>query len=239
MTWESKAGATASAPIRLVEVEKRYETARGAFVLFRQLSFQVNAGEMVAITGASGAGKSTLLHLIAALDLPTSGEVYVGRACVNRLTARQQADFRNQEIGYVWQSHDLLPEFTAEENVAMPLLARGLPRAQALEQASHWLNEVELSDRREHRSGELSGGEQQRVCLARALASEPAVLLADEPTGNLDNRTAEVIFALLQRVHHVHRLTTVLVTHNADFARRCNRALVLHDGAFVDGAAEA
>ena len=134
----------------------------------------------------------------------------------------------------MWQFHYLLPEFTAAENVAMPLLARGMARSQALRQAVAWLGEVELADRAEHRSGELSGGEQQRVSLARALITEPRLLLADEPTGDLDSRTAEVVFGLLQRLHYTHRLTTVLVTHHLGFAARCDRTLVLRDGRLLE-----
>ena len=189
---------------------------------------------MLAIAGESGAGKSTLLHLLAALDAPTSGEVYVGETRLRALSARQQAEFRNRVIGYVWQAHYLLQEFTAEENVAMPLLARGLPRAEAAQKARRWLGEMELGGRADHRPGELSGGEQQRVCLARALVGEPTLLLADEPTGNLDTRTAEVVFSLLQAVQRTHALTTVLVTHNAEFARRCDRMLLLRNGLLVD-----
>ena len=171
-------------------------------VLFRGLDFSVAAGEMVAIVGESGSGKSSLLHLLAALDRPTEGDVWVdGTNVGGGLNARQAAEFRNRDVGYVWQFHYLLPEFTALENVAMPLLARGEPRARALEMARVWLGEVGLAGRAGHRSGELSGGEQQRVSLARALVTEPKLLLADEPTGDLDGKTAEAVFALIQKLH--------------------------------------
>ena len=202
----------------------------GEVVLFRNLDFSIASGEMVAIVGESGTGKSSLLHLLAALDRPTAGEVWLGETNLSQLNPRQSAEFRNRDVGYVWQFHYLLPEFTALENVAMPLLARGLRRPEALQQASRWLNEVGLSARAEHRSGELSGGEQQRVSLARALVTGPKLLLAAEPTGDLDGKTAEAVFALIQKLHREHQLTSVLVTHNLDFASRCGRVLRLRDG---------
>ena len=203
---------------------------RAALELFRGLDLKVHAGEMVAIVGESGAGKSSLLHLLAALDTPTAGEVWCGENRLSRFTAAQSAEYRNRDVGYVWQFHYLLPEFSALENVAMPLLARGTRRAAALEKARFWLSEVGLADRGEHRSGELSGGEQQRVSLARALVTDPKILLADEPTGDLDNKTAEAVFRLIQRLHEAHGLTSVLVTHNLEFAGRCDRVLRLREG---------
>jgi lipoprotein-releasing system ATP-binding protein len=203
---------------------------RGAVELFRGLDLKVHAGEMVAIVGQSGAGKSTLLHLLAALDKPTAGEVWCGESRLSLFTAREAAEFRNRDVGYVWQFHYLLPEFTALENVAMPLLARGERRGAAMEKARVWLGEVGLAGRAEHRSGELSGGEQQRVSLARALVTGPKLLLADEPTGDLDGKTAEVVFSLIQRLHEEHHLTSVLVTHSMEFAGRCGRVLRLRDG---------
>ena len=188
---------------------------------------------MLAIVGESGTGKSTLLHLLAGLDASTSGTVRIGETVVGALDPASRAAFRNRQIGYVWQAHYLLPEFTAAENVAMPLLARGVPPTEARRSALRWLQEVALEDRAEHRAGELSGGEQQRVSLARALVGEPRLLLADEPTGNLDARTGEAIFSLMQRVHRDFRMTTILVTHNEAFAQRCSRVLRLtgtHEG---------
>jgi lipoprotein-releasing system ATP-binding protein len=149
---------------------------------------------------------------------------------LSKLNPRQAAAFRNREVGYVWQFHYLLPEFTALENVAMPLLARGIAKAEAFRSAEQWLIEVELGDRITHRAGELSGGEQQRVSLARALVTQPKVLLADEPTGDLDNRTAELVFNLIERLHQSHRLTSVIVTHNTALAARCDRILRLNQG---------
>jgi lipoprotein-releasing system ATP-binding protein len=226
----------ASAAIRVDGLCKAYPgkgLGHGELELFRSLSFSVAAGEMVAIVGQSGAGKSSLLHLLAALDRPTAGEVWVGERRVSSLSNAQAAEFRNRDIGYVWQFHYLMPEFTAVENVAMPLLARGVAKKSALATASLWLDEVGLKDRALHRAGELSGGEQQRVSLARALVTQPKVLLADEPTGDLDGRTAEAVFALIQGLHRAHGLTSVLVTHNAEFAARCDRVLTLRDGVLL------
>ena len=206
---------------------------RGDVELFRGLDLAVQAGEMVAIVGESGTGKSSLLHLLAALDRPTAGEVWFGEQKLSGFSERQAAEFRNRQVGYVWQFHYLLPEFTALENVSMPLLARGMRQGEALAKARVWLGEVGLLDRAEHRSGELSGGEQQRVSLARALVTEPQMLLADEPTGDLDGKTAEVVFGLIQKLHREHGLTSVLVTHNLDFAGRCDRMLRLRDGQLV------
>jgi len=204
--------------------------SRSGLELFRGLNLTIHAGEMVAIVGESGAGKSTLLHLLAALDKPTEGEVWCGESRLSSFTAKQAADFRNRDVGYVWQFHYLLPEFSALENVAMPLLARGMGRTSAMERARFWLGEVGLSGRGDHRSGELSGGEQQRVSLARALVTEPKILLADEPTGDLDGKTAETVFALIQGLHTAHGLTSVLVTHSLEFAGRCGRVLRLREG---------
>jgi len=201
--------------------------------IFRGLSLEVGGGEMVAIVGESGAGKSSLLHLLAALDAPTAGEVWCGETRVSALTAKQAGAYRNREIGYVWQFHYLLPEFTAVENVAMPLLARGDGRRTALAEAARWLERVGLAGRGEHRSGELSGGEQQRLSIARALITRPKLLLADEPTGDLDALTAERVFTLLQELHREQGLASVIVTHNLEFAGRCDRVLRLREGRLV------
>lgn len=201
--------------------------------LFHDLNLQVEAGEMVAIIGESGAGKSTLLHILAALDTPTAGEVWCGFTDVTRLSKAEASAFRNREIGYVWQFHYLLPEFSAVENVALPLLARGVPHPDAMQQAAAWLDRVGLSGRSANRSGELSGGEQQRVSIARALVTQPKVLLADEPTGDLDAGTADRVFGLVQQLHREHGLTSVIVTHNTEFARRCDRVLRLAEGHLI------
>src|SRR6201994_1885799 len=216
--------------IQVRNLEKTYQTARGALTLFRELELTVAPGELVAVVGQSGTGKSTLLHILGALDAPTAGTVHCASTNVATLSAREAAAFRNREIGYVWQFHYLLPEFSALENVAMPLMARGNNRRQALDDASKWLREVDLQDRSEHRPGELSGGEQQRVALARALVGNPRLLLADEPTGDLDETTAGRVFDLLERLHVTHGLTSIVVTHNLDLAARCTRTLRLEGG---------
>jgi lipoprotein-releasing system ATP-binding protein len=216
--------------IQVSDLEKTYTTARGPLTLFKHLDFEVTSGELVAIVGQSGAGKSTLLHILGALDAPSAGTVYCASTNVATLTPRQAATFRNREIGYVWQFHYLLPEFTAQENVAMPLMAGGMARREALVIAANWLREVGLEDRRDHRPGELSGGEQQRVALARALVNKPRILLADEPTGDLDFATANQVFELLERIHANYGLTSIVVTHNMELAARCTRAMRLDGG---------
>jgi lipoprotein-releasing system ATP-binding protein len=216
--------------IQVRNLEKTYSTARGPLTLFQNMDLEISPGELVAIVGQSGAGKSTLLHILGALDVPTAGTVHCASTNVTALSPREASAFRNREIGYVWQIHYLLPEFSALENVGMPLMARGVSRREALAIASNWLKEVDLEDRSEHRPGELSGGEQQRVALARALVGNPRVLLADEPTGDLDETTAGRVFDILERMHVTHGLTSILVTHNLDLAARCTRTLRLEGG---------
>src|SRR5438105_4486911 len=216
--------------IRASNLSKVYKSGTADLVVFSNVELEVERGEMLALVGESGAGKSTLLHLLGGLDTPSSGTIYYGSQEISGLTRSKQADFRNLEIGFVWQIHYLLPEFTALENVMMPLLIRGLPHAEAASVSLERLDEVGLQARASHRAGELSGGEQQRVVLARALVGKPSVLLADEPTGNLDFRTGEMIFQLLERLHQSHQLTSVFVTHNLSFARRCDRILRMEGG---------
>jgi len=214
---------------------KVFQSGTSELVVFRGLSLDVERGEMLALVGESGAGKSTLLHLLGGLDTPSEGTIYYGSTEISGLTRAEQAEFRNQHIGFVWQIHYLLPEFTALENVMMPLLIRGEPHGRAAQKSLARLEEVGLGQRATHRAGELSGGEQQRVSLARALVGEPSVLLADEPTGNLDFRTGEMIFQLLEGLHRSHQLTSVFVTHNLSFARRCDRVLAMEKGGLVPG----
>ncbi|MBV9082785.1 MAG: ABC transporter ATP-binding protein [Acidobacteriaceae bacterium] len=216
--------------IRAESLSKIYRSGGAEVVVFDDLWLQVPKGERLAIIGESGAGKSTLLHLMAGLDRPSSGTIRIGNRDLNSLSDDQLADLRNREIGFVWQNPSLLPEFTALENVMMPLLIRGMTAPEAAGDAEQKLSEVGLSARQRHRSGELSGGEQQRVSIARALAGKPNVLFADEPTGNLDFRTGEAIIGLLAELHEVHELTSVFVTHNLSFARRCDRVLELKKG---------
>ena len=216
--------------MRAINLKKVFRSGQSQIVLFENLSLQVQSGEMLGIVGESGAGKSTLLHILGVLDRPSEGDVYFAQSDLGRLSEDDAAEFRNRELGFVWQFHYLLPEFTALENVAMPLLMRGDGRQQAEQNALHWLQEVGLADRASHRSGELSGGEQQRVALARALVTRPKLLMADEPTGDLDNWTAEAVFELIARLHRGYRLTSLIVTHNLAFARRCDRVLLLERG---------
>jgi lipoprotein-releasing system ATP-binding protein len=219
--------------IRARDLTKKYRSGAAELTIFDHLSLDVQRGEMLALVGESGAGKSTLLHLLGGLDSPSSGTIHYGSREITGLAASEQSDFRNREIGFVWQIHYLLPEFTAQENVMMPLLIRGSGRQTAAAEALARLDEVGLVARASHRAGELSGGEQQRVVLARALVGKPSVLLADEPTGNLDFRTGEMIFQLLENLHRTHQLTSVFVTHNLSFARRCDRVLNLDRGGLV------
>jgi lipoprotein-releasing system ATP-binding protein len=216
--------------LRVVGLKKVFRSGESDLVLFENLSFEVEKGEMLAIVGESGAGKSTLLHILGALERASQGDVYFANLQLNALADEAAADFRNREIGFVWQFHYLLPEFTALENAAMPLLLRGRKWSAIQDDAKRWLREVGLEQRGHHRSGELSGGEQQRVALARALITQPKVLLADEPTGDLDGRTAESVFELIARLHREYQLTSLIATHNLGFARRCHRVLRLHHG---------
>lgn len=195
------------------------------------MHLEINQGERLALVGESGAGKSTLLHLLSGLDRPSKGKIYFGQREITCLGTGELAEFRNREIGFVWQIHYLLPEFTALENVMMPLLMRGIQSREECEAfAETRLQEVGLRERAHHRSGELSGGEQQRVVLARALVTKPKFLFADEPTGNLDERTAEMITALLAELHSSNALTSVYVTHNPRFANQCDRVIRLEAG---------
>jgi len=215
-------------------LKKVFRSGKSELVLFENLSFQVQTGEMVAIVGESGAGKSTLLHILGVLDTASEGDVYFANTDLRKLSEDAAAEFRGRELGFVWQFHYLLPEFTAVENVAMPLYMRGTGRREAEQEALHWLQEVGLADRASHRSGELSGGEQQRVALARALVTRPKVLMADEPTGDLDNRTADAVMDLIAKLHRDYRLTSLIVTHNHAFARRCDRVLHLAQGRMTE-----
>lgn len=213
-----------------VNLTKVYRSGAQDLVVLDGLNLQVAPGELVAVVGESGAGKSTLLHILAALDTPSSGAVYLHGRNLADFTDAERARYRNREVGFVWQFHNLLLEFTAAENVTLPLLVRGERFDQAQRGALSWLGEVGLADRAHHRAGELSGGEQQRVALARALAGEPTFLLADEPTGNLDAKNAEAVFDLLARLHRSHRLTSIVATHNRLLAQRCDRLLKLSAG---------
>jgi len=216
--------------VRVEGLRKTFRSGSQEITPLDGISFAIQRGEMISIVGPSGAGKSTLLHILAALDTPTNGAVYFGASSLETLNEAQLAEYRNRTVGFIWQRHHLLPDFTAAENVAMPLFLRGEPMERALGAARDWLEEVGLGHRAAQHAGGLSGGEQQRVAIARALANCPSLLLADEPTGDLDERNAESIFDLMTRLHRSHHLTSVLATHNPSLARRTNRIMVLDHG---------
>ena len=216
--------------VRGERLRKVFSSGGAEVVALADVNLAIAAGEMVALIGPSGSGKSTLLHLLAALDTPTSGTVYFAGNSLAALVENELEDFRSRAVGFVWQRHQLLADFTAAENVAMPLLIRGTAAGEALDSARVWLGEVGLADRAQHRSSELSGGEQQRVAIARALVTRPKLLLADEPTGDLDERNTESIFELMQRLHRSHHLTSILATHNLSLAQRADRVLALEHG---------
>ena len=209
---------------------KIYGSGERALNVFQQVNLTLHQGEMVAIVAPSGAGKSTLLHLLATLDTPTSGAIYFESKRIETNDEATLSNFRNCVVGFLWQRHQLLPDFTAEENVAMPLLLRGESISRGLDKARNWLKEVGLAERAGHLAGQLSGGEQQRVAIARALVTRPRVLLADEPTGDLDERNAWAVFELLERLHRAHGLTSLIATHNRALAQRCDRILGLEHG---------
>ncbi len=216
-------------------IAKVYKSGQNRVVVFEGLSLELAEGEMVAIVGPSGAGKSTLLHILGGLDKPDDGIVKLGEFDIFKLADVDLARFRNKEIGFIFQFHHLLPEFTALENAMMPLLISRSSHRAASRRAENMLASVGLADRATHRPGELSGGEQARVALARALVAGPKVLLADEPTGDLDSKTSESIHNLLKEIHRSQGLTSVIVTHNERLASICDRVLHLEDGRLRDG----
>jgi len=220
--------------LRAENLTKIFRSGDEEVVVFEDLNFEVREGELVALVGASGSGKTTLLHLLAALDTPTRGEVYFSGQRVGEFRKDEQAAYRNRQVGFVWQMHYLLPEFTAVENIMLPQLIAGDEFSGARARARELLAEVSLENAGARRVGELSGGEQQRVALARALANRPAILLADEPTGNLDARSAERVMDMLEELHREHSLTTVVATHNQELARRAGRTMRLADGRLLE-----
>ena len=227
----SENGATcAGALLETRNLRKTYGSGEAEITVLSGISVSVDPGRLIAVIGPSGAGKSTFLHLLAALDTPTSGTVYFEGKAIDSFRETELADYRNRSIGFVWQRHHLLADFTAAENVAMPLLMRGARYDEALETSERWLREVGLGARLRQRAGELSGGEQQRVAIARALVQQPVLLLADEPTGDLDERNAVSVFELMQRLHREHRLTSILATHNTVLAGRADYVLQLEHG---------
>ena len=219
--------------VRAEALTKVYGNGTSQRVVLAGIDLEVRRGDWVAIVGASGAGKSTLLQLLAALDTPSSGRVYFASHVLHSLSEEQRAEFRRHSVGFVWQRHHLLADFTAAENVAAPLLLDGVSRGEALRRAVELLEQVGLGGGAGQRASELSGGERQRVAIARALANRPELLLADEPTGELDERNAEAVFRLMEQLHESRGLTTILATHNAALARRSPRVLVLERGFLV------
>jgi lipoprotein-releasing system ATP-binding protein len=229
--------------IEAVEIKKSFQTDAGDLQVLKGINLSIKEAEMVGIVGASGVGKSTLLHILGALDKPTSGSVFYGNMDIFSLDRDSLACFRNKTIGFVFQFHHLLPEFTALENVLMPGLigiglmsqeSNSLTYSEIEKRAEQLLNEMGLSERKKHRPGELSGGEQQRIAVARALMLNPKLVLADEPTGNLDARTGEELFNILIRLNKEKGITFVIVTHNEALSNRCHRVLRMIDGKVFD-----
>jgi len=218
------------AMILATNVRKSFTIGRDTIDVLRSLDLRVRRSEIVGIVGASGAGKSTLLHLLGGLDRPTAGTIVVDDVQVDRLRERELETFRNRTVGFVFQFHHLLPEFTALENVMMPGLIRGMSRIDLADRARQILTDVGLAARLSHRPGELSGGEQQRVAIARALVLEPPLILADEPTGNLDTHTGEEVMAVIKRLHELRGTTFVIVTHNEKLAVETDRVIRMVDG---------
>ena len=218
------------------DIYKSFTDGKSTVEVIKGLALQVKAGEFVSIVGASGSGKSTLLHVLGGLDCPTAGQVFLNGKRFDNLGEAERGYLRNQHLGFVYQFHHLLPEFTALENVAMPLMLRaGTTYKQSKEQAEYLLNRVGLSHRMTHKPGELSGGERQRVALARALVAKPELMLADEPTGNLDRKTAVKIFELLSELRDEFNMAMLIVTHDEQLAQTADSILHMQDGVWIDG----
>jgi lipoprotein-releasing system ATP-binding protein len=224
--------------LKCTNLSKEYNDGENSIKVLKNINFSINKAEQVAIVGSSGSGKSTLLHLLGALDKPTSGQVSFEQQDIFTFSSNQQAQFRNQSLGFVYQFHHLLPEFSALENVAMPLLIAKKAIKQANELAMSMLDKVGLSHRYKHKPAELSGGERQRVAIARALVTQPKLILADEPTGNLDQKTGESIYQLLSDLREQMHTSFVVVTHDTQLAKRLDRSLNLIDGCLSDASAE-
>jgi len=222
--------------LRLENVSRRYKEGEGQLEVFRDLNMSLQAGEIVALVGQSGVGKSSLLHMAGLLEAPSGGEIYIGGVAASRLPEQERTRIRRDMIGFVYQAHHLLPEFDALENVVLPQMIAGNSRAEAAVEARRLLTALGLGERLTHRPAQLSGGEQQRVAIARALANKPRILLADEPTGNLDPRTSGGVFDALLAITRAEGLAALIATHNFQLAARMDRSLVLQQGVLVDGA---
>lgn len=220
--------------LKIQGISKSFRSGNEKLHILVDLALDLERGQMVAVTGASGSGKSTFLHLVGGMDRADAGRILLEGVDVTRLAGKELAEFRNRKIGFIFQFHHLLPEFSALENVMFPLLLRRTPFPQARQKAQELLDEVGLADRGHHKPGQLSGGEQQRVAVARALVGRPSLLLGDEPTGNLDEHTSEAIFQLLLEVHRTHRLTSIIVTHNPRLAALCELEKRLQEGKLVN-----
>ena len=214
-------------------IVKSYPVGATTLTILRGLDLEVAGGEMIAIVGASGVGKSTLLHVLGGLDHPDNGVVSIGDANLTGMADADRVAFRNRKVGFVFQFHHLLPEFSAIENAEMPMRIARVPLSAARPRAQRLLERVGLGERLAHRPGMLSGGEQQRVAVARALVMEPDVLFADEPTGNLDEQTADALHELLRGMHTTYGLTSIIATHHLRLAQECDRVLRLHDGRLI------
>lgn len=223
-----------AAALRLENVARAYAQGEGTLDVFHNLELTLRPGEVVALVGPSGAGKSSLLHMAGLLEAPTAGEIYIAGSAASKLDERTRTRIRRDMIGFVYQAHHLLPEFTALENVILPQRIAGRPRAESEANAKRLLEQLGLSERMTHRPSQLSGGEQQRVAIARALANNPRILLADEPTGNLDPRTSGGVFDALVALVRSEGLAALIATHNVELASKMDRALVMQDGRLVD-----
>jgi len=223
-----------SEALRLENVRRIYKTGAGELEVFRNINLTLREGELVALVGPSGAGKSSLLHMAGLLEAPSSGEVYINGTAASTLPDADRTRIRRDTIGFVYQAHHLLPEFSALENVVMPMRIAGRPRAESGRDARHILTHLGLGERLTHRPAQLSGGEQQRVAIARALANRPRILLADEPTGNLDTRTSGGVFAALVDLVRSEGLAALVATHNLELAAQMDRVVMLQDGQLID-----
>jgi lipoprotein-releasing system ATP-binding protein len=215
-------------------IDRRYRQGTGTLEILKNAELAVWPGQSVALVAPSGAGKSTLLHIAGLLEHPDAGEVYIDQVATSRMSDTARTQIRRNDIGFIYQAHHLLPEFSALENVILPQMIRGLTRKEAVKRAAELLSYLGLKDRLEHRPAELSGGEQQRVAIARAVSNAPRILLADEPTGNLDPRTSDQVFGALNQLVRASGLAAIIATHNRDIAARMDRRVTLKDGQVVE-----